>query len=77
MMEFISPLTQFISRTLNHSHPGTLEAAFGVPKANMFMMDDYGPSIEKMYTQKVRSSRVRLCVRNLQMPVSMSETLLP
>jgi hypothetical protein len=33
--------------------PGTLEAAFGVPKSSMFMMDNYGPSVEKMYTQKV------------------------
>ena len=47
-----------------HVHPtctkslvylGTLESAFGVPKGNMFMMDDYGPAVEKMYTQKVNA----------------------
>ena len=28
---------------------GTLQSAYGIPSSSMFMMDDYGPAIEKMY----------------------------
>ena len=52
-MEFVSFWTPILPCILDRLDPGTLEVAFGVPKTSMFMMDSYGPSVEKMYTQKV------------------------